>query len=224
MTIGVSLCWLAVSAWGNLVFNGNFSGGTSPQNFGGTIDILPNGWTLNPPNTASTTNLNVVPALSGFTDPLNDSPQYMAFASSSTAGQDCLFNSIMTTPGQQYQVSFWLAISSPGASSSPLYMSFEWDVGGANDQTLLPTGFSSAVFVSTVNPGPQAFQEFTYNLIASNTTTGFYFHGTDSSGAILLADVSMAQQSPLPEPASFWLIGLGLAVVGWLRYAPSRSR
>lgn len=215
-SIAVPLCWLASCAWANLVSNGNFAGGTFDQSFGscpGTApscvtDILPDSWSLAPANVS---NLNVVSAISGFPDPLGDSTQYMAFESLASNGQDCLFQSIPTVADQTYTISFWLAVSAAG---SYIYMSFEWDVGGSNDQTLYPSGFTNAFGQAVSTTGPVAFEEFTYNLVASSSQTGFYFHGdgAGSTAAVLLADVSVNEDAA-PEPPSFWFIGSGLAIV-----------
>jgi hypothetical protein len=195
------------------ITNGDFEGGTYTQTFGSSTDVLPNGWTNSPPTSMS--NLNVFANGSG-PGSAQSGTHYVAFQSAVADGtQDCLNQIFTTIPNQKYVLSFWVAMTaSPG---SQFGLSPEWDSGGANDTTM---GTSAFYFHPTNSPSvPYTFFSFTET--ASSNSTSVFFHGADATGAVLLDNVTFA---PVPEPSSFALLGLTVAVgsCGWrLRRRPN---
>lgn len=205
-----SWCWFESEAKGNLTSNGNFSSGTFTESFGTATDILPVDWALDPPSTASTSNINVIASMSGiYADPLGSS-DYVAFDSAATSGQDCLWQSIPTVAGQTYIVSFYAAMT--GSSVANTFLTAEWDQGGAHD-----TDMGGMLFSSTSGAATDGFIHFQFTEIASSNSTVFFFHSTDANGPILVADLSVTQQSSSPEPGSLLLISAGLLILGAVR-------
>jgi hypothetical protein len=213
----ISLCACASGA--NIVMNGNFSSGvTHNQVLGSVTNVLPDQWDNAP---ASISKLNVIAAGSnGYpVDPLG-SAFYMAFQSPSQDNtQDCFYQIFNTTAGQSYTLSFWLAI----VGSSPyLQLTPDWDVTSptGNRQLISIPGYNSSANPDnpiTTGVGPAAFKQYSFTLTASTNSTFTFFHGLDSGGgAVLLADVSLTADQPIPEPLTPWLIGFGLATLGLL--------
>jgi hypothetical protein len=187
----LSLCWFSTGAWGaNLVVNGGFNGTTYTDTFGSVTDVLPSGWSLYPPDPATTSNINVVPATAfpGFPDP-GGSGFYVAFMSQAQNGsEDCLYQYFNTVPGQTYTLSFQAAITS---ASPYLVLIPDWDASGTDRATIAVNGFNvNEAAISS--QGPLTFQTFTFSgLTASLATTQLFFHGVDSQGAVLLGSVSV---------------------------------
>lgn len=223
--LAISQCWFTEDAWAssiNLVQNGNFSAGSSATQFcsnypGNTppcvTDNLPLNWGDSPPSPANASSLNVVTqgaepiaAPSGYTG------NYVAFTSAAASGQDCLFQDLPTVVGAMYTLSFDLAVV--GASTN-LYMAPEWE-SGSNDPTFYGLGngaYSSGppfAGLPVTSSGSVPFQPFSLQVLAESTNTTLWFHAVDNGGAILLANVSVTQDSAAPEPESLWLIAGGL--------------
>ena len=178
------LCWWAYTASaGNLFVNGDFEGGTYQQVFGASTDNLPNGWTNSPPTNSS--NLNVFASGTG-PGSAESGTHYIAFQSAVTDGtQDCLHQFISTVPNQKYTVSFWVAMTA--SSGSQYGLGPEWDSGGANDTTMGTTAF----YYHPTNSPSVAYTFFSFTETASSSSTSFYFHGADATGAVLLDNVSV---------------------------------
>ncbi len=200
--LSIAFCCWASAASANLVANGDFEGGTYTQVVGSQTNYLPDFWT-NPP--ANPSNLSVFPNITGNGPYVPESgTQYMAFQSTSiTGGQDCLNAIISTNIGQQYTVSFWVAMTaSPG---SQFGLDPRWDANGPN--TVMGAG---AFYENPTNLGPVGWTHFTFTETASSTSTSIFFHGADATGAVLLDNVSVTPLSVgTPEPSSLLLFGLG---------------
>jgi hypothetical protein len=209
-----SLCWFAANATANLVANGNFAGGTYTDSFGslGPTDLLPDSWSLSPPSPATATDVNVIGELPGYTDP-SGGTQYVAFQSAATSGQDCLNQFIPTVAGEVYTISFWAAMTASAVANT--FLTAEWDSGGANEVDM-----GGLLFSSTSGAATNGFLHFQFTETASQNSTLFYFHGDDASGAILVADMVVTQDSP--EPASALIVALGVAALAVRRYTTRR--
>ncbi len=198
----------------NILVNGNFTGGTSAETFGSVTDLVPNGWYDAPPDPNSLSNLNVV-SPSAFPSVANTigATYYVAFQSTAQNNtQDCLLQVLNTTPGMTYTISFYAAVT---AASSYLQLSPDFDAYTSNDLYALIPGLNNGANPTTAS-GPSPFTFYSFNATASTSQTYFYFHGVDSNGAILLADVSVNSQSSTPEPQTLWLIFSGLVgLVFW---------
>ena len=191
--------------------NGDFEGGTYSQVFGTSTDTLPSGWTNSPPTAMS--NLDVFANGSG-PGAAESGTHYVAFQSAERDGtQDCLNQVFDTVPNQQYRISFWVAMTA--SSGSQFGLNPEWDAGGSNDQTM---GANAFYYHPTNSPAvPYTF--FSFIETASSTSTSMYFHGADSTGAVLIDNVTVAA---VPEPATLGL--LGVASVGPLARRRRRHR
>jgi hypothetical protein len=141
---------------------------------------------------------------------------YLAFRSAVTDGtQDCLNQTFSTVPGHQYTMTFWVAMTaSPGSQYG---LGPEWDSGGANDQIM----GTSAFYNHPTNSPAVPYTFFSFTETASSNSTLVYFHVADATGAVLLDNVTFA---PVPEPSSFVLLGLTVAVgyCGWRLRRPQK--
>lgn len=165
---------LAGSAHANLVTNGGFETG----NFAG--------WTQFG-NTGSTGVTNVARFVHSGT--------FGGFfgAVSSPGG---IFQTLATTAGATYQVSFWLSID----SGNPNSMSFNWDGGAAE--------------MSIVNAPGQAMRQYTFMVTASSASTDLRFNIQHNPAWYGLDDIVVERVNAVPEPGSLLLAGLAIAGVG----------
>ena len=187
----------------NLISNGDFELGTYAGTGGSTGDTLPNSWTNAPPS--SLTNLNVFANGSG-PGTAESGTHYVAFQSTSTSGgQDCLNYVASTVAGQQYTISFYVAMTA--SSGSQFGLSPEWDSGGAHDTTM----GTAAFYYHPDNATAHGWTLFSFTETASSSSTSIYFHGADATGAVLLDNVVL---NAVPEPGS-WALALPLAFF-WL--------
>ncbi len=220
MKIQGVLCALALSlglfasnaAASNIVVNGGFEGTTYVDS--ATGDILPTGWTNGPPYPASSSNVNVSSAVDAATDlgPVSGS-NFIRFQSPANNGsRDCLYQDLITIPGQLYTVSFWVGITSTSVGNN-LGLNPVWDENTSNQQTLGADQF----YYAPVNTGPVAYQQFSFTVTASTSDTRIDFHAVDSNGSILLDDVSVTDASATPEPGTLILAGAALLGLGVAR-------
>jgi hypothetical protein len=126
-----------------------------------------------------------------------DGTHYAAFRSRETdSSQDCFVQFFATIPGQQYTVSFWVAITAASVSNTRLLPQWDWKGAGQKDMT---NDFYSA----PTNKGPVNYRKFTFTETASGNRTGLMFHGTDSNGAILLDNVVVTRTSQVSTATHF---------------------
>ena len=104
-----------------------------------------------------------------------------------------IFQTLSTTAGASYLVSFWLSID----SGTPNSMTFNWD-GGADE-------------LSIVNGPGQGMTQYSYLLTASSAATDLRFNIQHNPAYYGLDDVSVTEVvSAVPEPGSLPLAGLAL--------------
>lgn len=112
---------------------------------------------------------------------------------------------LSTVANTSYTVSFWLdgRFTAGGAAS------FVGSFGGSN-------------FVSLSDAdGAFTFKHYTFQLTATSASTTLSFAGYNKPDFYTLDDVSVQGASPVPEPASYALAALGLAVLlGWAKRRP----
>jgi hypothetical protein len=182
--------------------NGDFEGGTQsvpglPQ------DSVPVGWQLGPPSPASLSNMSVTNVVDStqHLHAADGSGNYVRFQSTASNGtKDCLFQDFDTVAGQQYKVTFSVALTSAGAGNNAVIgLNPVWDENLANQTTMGSTNF---YFAPTSAQGPIDYQTFSFTEIASSTTTRIDFHATDNAGSILLDDVSVVPVTSSGLPPS----------------------
>ncbi len=205
-----TVAWAAAaSASPNLLVNGNFDGGTKVDST--TNDLLPSGWSLGPPSPATLSKVNVDTAIDVSTDLGPESgTQYVRFQSPANNGtRDCLWQDIPTVAGQQYTISFWVALTSTSVGNTsgldPI-----WDENTANATNL----GTSAFYFSPSNTAPVPYQLFSFTDTASTNLTRLDFHSIDQNGSLLLDNVSVTS---VPEPASLGVLGLGFLALTFRR-------
>ena len=103
--------------------------------------------------------------------------------------------SIATTPGQSYDISFWLA---------------NLDQENDNDFSAYFDG-NQLLSLSDYDPHFR-YQHFTYTIVASGTSANVEFDGFNFDSYWALDDISVTPtpQNAVPEPASMMLLGSGL--------------
>jgi hypothetical protein len=116
--------------------------------------------------------------------------------------------------GAQYTLTFDLALVGAG---SDVFLAPSWDDDGDGSEFREFFGLDNGVYSDrfgdpSSNSGPVQFMQFQETVTASTTSTDLFFHGTDNGGAILLANVSLTQNSAAPEPASFFLLAMGFMI------------
>lgn len=107
---------------------------------------------------------------------------------------------LVTTPGMYYDLSFWMAVTTIGGVAVPNSLQVGWDGNTIYSATNLPAA---------------PYTEFTFSsLLATSGSTVLRFTQSDVPADYVLDDVSV---SAVPEPASLLLIAAGLPVVWLLR-------
>jgi hypothetical protein len=185
---------LAASTASAQLVNGNFEAGSYAYG-SGTPSTVPNGWILSPPGNPLLSNMTVA---SGIGPLPNQGPQsgsfYMAFQSPATSGYDCLLQDLNTTAGQQYLVSFYVAIAPGTAGGTPPLLHPVWDENTANSTIMGPT----ASYYAPTSTFSSPYQFYSFPMVASTNLTRLDFHGIDATGAIFLDNVTV---TPVPEPS-----------------------
>jgi PEP-CTERM motif len=129
-------------------------------------------------------------------------------ASFGAVGSDTtLSQSLTTTPGGTYNLSFWL--QSPG--DTPNDFSAFWD--------------GQPALVSLVNAGSFPYTLFTFpNLLATTTSTNLQFNLRQDPSFWQLDNIAVDNNTAVPEPASMLLLGSGLAALAKVRRRAQRKR
>lgn len=199
----ILICLFATSAAAdNLVPNGSFAGGTY---IGPNGETIPNGWINLPTDNVALSDVNVESSNGSY---------YVAFSSPETDGsQDCLYTTFSTVVGQEYTVSFEVALTAASVGNTDLTPQWSWLQTGQ-------TNMLNSFYYDPTNTGPEGFEEFTFTEIAENTSTNLMFHGTDANGAILLENVVVTPvTTPEPSTAILLLAGIVLMILTRKRIA-----
>ena len=186
----VALAAPAARAQQNLVTNGTFEtlAGSGPA---GWFNANPGGanWGVRQAAHTGTFALYLQGDSRGFSNP----------ASYSAAAQ-----TIATTAGQAYTISFWAFNGSQASTPNRLQVLF----GG------------SLVFDEMLtNSGSEAYQQFTVSGVAAGAATDLVFRGWHQGSGNNIDDVTMVAAtttpplSTVPEPSTWALMGVGLAGV-----------
>lgn len=214
----LALCCLrqvCADAPGNIVVNGDFSGGMQS---GPGSDTVPNGWIL---LGAQNTNLQV--------ENIN-SAWYTAFAATATAAelaggnmngigvpngdpdQDCLYQPLTVIAGQQYTVSFSVQVTGSTGNNTLLIPVWNWNPQTGTQQFMMNALYgsyaaSNAEYLPASGDGTM---QVTFTETApvgsgapadSPETVNLMFHGSDvSGGAILLTNVSVVPAGTVAAP------------------------
>lgn len=201
------LSFTATASASNIVVNGDFEGSTytGPNN-----DIVPTGWLLGPPSYSTDSRLNIDSTIDSSNDLGPESgSNYARFQSMATSGKDCLYQDLNTTAGMVYDFSFWVAVT-PDSTTNTTFDAV-WDENLANVAHLTP----ALNPVSSTQPAGYTF--YSFQETASSSTTRIDFHGVDTTGSILLDNVSVSAVSATPEPGTWLATGSALLLAGVIR-------
>jgi hypothetical protein len=135
----------------------------------------------------------------------------------------CTFQqTLATTAGQTYDISFWLyadgIVDSNGNVVAQFDNGLQVSFGGTIVDTLL--NFATTNTGSNFTPGGPSTLITIHDVLATSSSTVLQFAGYHVPAGIFVDDVSVeASTSRVPEPASLALVGLALAAVGTARRA-----
>lgn len=182
----LGFCFLASLARGNLITNGSFETGDF------------SGWTVTPAATGSSFGVtNAVGPLEG-----PESGSYYAYFGGEQGSFDAITQTLTTTPGHYYEISYWVTVTSGNNGTNQAF-------------DLIWQGVAEPSFTNLSSTPPTFLFYFnaSFAIIATGTSSVFGFQGFDATGDVLLDNVVVTDIGPLvPEPASTALIPLGLAI------------
>jgi hypothetical protein len=138
------------------------------------------------------------------------SGNYGAFLGSYTA-LGFLSQTLSTTPGTNYTISFWL--QSDGQFPNEFLVNW----GGDASTGVLQGG---TTLMDWTNIPAQSWTEYTFNVTATSASTNLIFGSRNDSGYLSLDDVSVVDPPAAPAPGGLVLGGLGalgLAGYAWRR-------
>jgi hypothetical protein len=162
------------NAFGNPIVNGGFE---TPGFAGWTVDRAGAGSLL-------------------FEAPLPRGGTEAAWFGAVSGFDDAISQTLVTTPGMSYDVTFWLAHGATDASNA-------FDVWWGDKPLLQLT-----------NAGSFAGSERSFTVTATSDSTVLEFDGRDLRDYYYLDDVTVtAVPIPTPEPGTLLMVGLGVAVV-----------
>lgn len=104
---------------------------------------------------------------------------------------------IATTPGGAYTFRFYLANLN----------------GGREPNNSFAVQFGSETVLSLVDAADFGYQLYSYDVVATDASTTLTFAGRNAPSYFNLDDVSVTPSTVTPEPATFALLGAGLAGV-----------
>ncbi len=116
---------------------------------------------------------------------------YYAFFGNPASEYDSISQTIATTPGERYTLTFELAAPTPGNNS----FIASWD--------------STQVLNLTPSTVASAYLNYKYDMVVAGTSTTITFEGFDGPDYFYLDDVTLSKWTA-PEPASAGLLALGV--------------
>jgi PEP-CTERM motif-containing protein len=176
--IGAAILLPAFAQAANLVDNGSFATGTR------------SGWTLT--RAESSSDFSVGQPAAG----LPAAPStFVAFFGAYGTFDDTISQSLSTTPGKTYDVTFSLLMA-PGSGGD-----FSAKFGGTQ-------------ILSLANPGSDVWQTYSFDETATKSHTLLSFSGLDGPGYNELTGISVMSVSAVPEPDTYLLILVGAGMLG----------
>ena len=138
------------------------------------------------------------PGANSFPETVQTSPVHSGTYAAQIAGfstnPDTLSQTISTSAGQLYDLSFWRSLTASGPTQT---LTVSWD--------------GIQVFSET-NPGPQPYQMFSVDVIGTGSDT-LLFTCANDPGLTYLDDVSLTP-TVVPEPSTLVFLGGGAACLG----------
>jgi len=151
-------------------------------------------------------------APSGVPADVSHSGNYYAEFGDTENCYESISQSIPTTPGQSYVISFWVATDSD-TNEPP-----DDNAGAINAATFSDADFQAywngglLLDYAPVSEDATPYAQYTYTESATSSSTTLLFQGYDAPGFILLDDVSVTGASSVPEPATFPMGAAALAL------------
>jgi hypothetical protein len=208
LLVAIAAMGFSVSAFANLITNGSFETPTVPvgsfSNFP-TGSIAITGWTVfGPPVSVVSGSFTAGP----FSFPAQDGIQWLDLTGP-TSGGGGVEQTVTTTPGQTYDLSFYVG----NVSGAPFGTTSK--VGVLVDGSLL-TSETNSTPGTTLN-----WELFTVSFVATSPSTVVGFENLDPSGddsnGLDNISLALASTGAVPEPATLTLLALAFAGVGFAR-------
>lgn len=200
-------------ARGNLIGNGSFETETpavsagSFQNFAtGSTGI--SGWTVTGPTGTAVSPVSTTFVQNGVTFEAQSGIIWLDLTGDGSNSSEGITQSVTTVAGTSYALTFFIGNTTGGSifgSTSTAGLKINGtQVGSFENSNTDATGLN--------------WQQFTYNFMATGTSTSIEFDNLDPSGdnsnGLDNVDLELATSS-VPEPATFGLVGLAIAAIAF---------
>lgn len=235
IALAFGLLAIAQAPAANLVLNGSFESGAgpipdlsppssysiawdgSPVVFSSTSSITVDDWAFTgDPSTQwvdlvygdSSANYNWMPGSTaiGGSDAILSAQDGGSFVRMDTLAS--IDQTLATTPGQEYQLSFYVGTDGTWADGAQM--------SSTQSLNVVLGGLGIGTYSVTAAGTGMVWRQYTYNFIASSTATGLAFSGVSDSSGRKYAGLDNVSVVPVPEVSTFLLSGM--AVVAWVSF------
>jgi len=207
----------SLSLQASALLNGSFESQTVPASPGYTVLAVGalvglDNWSIVGPGSGNVAVISGTFAPAGYALAAEDANQWVDLTGSTSFVAQGVEQTVATTIGTQYTLSFWVGNVSDAAHGLGTTSTVDVLLGGIGGSSL------GAFTNSNATPSAMNWQQFTTTFTATGSSTTLDFLNGDGIGDDLNGlDNVVLTATGTPEPATLWLLGGGMIGLGFLR-------